>query len=171
MSRRLILFRHAKSDWDTGVVRDHDRPLAARGRRDVPRMGRWLRSQGKVPDCVISSTARRARETTESLCAELGLNDDEVLWTDAVYDATAGQLLEVLARAPAAARRVLLVGHNPGLEDLLVWLGGDSVKMPPDRKLLTTAAAALLEMPEDWSGLAPGAGRLVELMRPKLLPD
>jgi phosphohistidine phosphatase len=163
--------RHAKSDRDAPARRDFDRPLDERGRRDAPRMGWWMKRQGFVPDLVVASPAARARDTAERVGEALGLGDEAVAWEERLYDASLAAILEVLAGLPGGAARVLLVAHNPGLEDLVSHLGGASVVAPPDGKLLPTAAVARIAMPADWTALAPGAGRLREIVRPRDLED
>jgi phosphohistidine phosphatase len=170
MSRILLLLRHGKSSWDSGAPSDFDRPLAGRGKRDAPRMGAWLRREDLVPDHVVSSPARRARKTAEKACRAMGLAAEAVHHDARVYAAARDDLLQVLADCPPDAPRVLLVGHNPGLEDLLAWLGGEAVTVPGDGKLLPTATVAALELPDDWSGLGAGSARPLLLMRPKQLP-
>jgi len=171
LPRELLVMRHAKSDRDAAVERDFDRPLEKRGRKDAPRMARWMKRRGCVPDRVVASPAARARETAERVVEELGLPDAAVAWEERLYDASLGDLLSVLADAPAGAARVLLVAHNPGLEDLVVRLGGAPVPMPDDGKILPTAAVARLAMPRDWGRLPQGAGRLLEIVRPRDLED
>jgi len=165
--RELLLLRHAKSAWDTGARSDFDRPLKKRGRRDAPRMGRWLAERGWRPDLVVSSPAERARRTTLAVLEELDLDEDAVRWEPRLYGADLAALLELLAEIPADVSRALLVGHNPGLEDLLVRLCGNSLVNPGDGKLLPTCALARLDMPPDWGGLRPGAGRVLALLRPR----
>lgn len=171
MPRQLLVLRHAKSAWDTGAPTDFDRPLAKRGRKDAPRMGKWLRDTGLLPDHVVSSPAARARETTEKVCRACSFAGGRVVWDERIYEGDLGALLAVLADCPATAPTILLVGHNPGLETLVRHLGGDAVPTPADGKLLPTAAVARIEMPESWSGLGPGAGKLVSVTRPKELAD
>ena len=165
LPRELLVLRHAKSDRPPGT-RDFDRPLAKRGRRDAPRVGEWLREEGLVPDLVLSSPAARARETVERILPALRIGTGAIEWDGRVYEGRLDGLLAVLADVPATARRVLLVGHNPGLEDLVLHLGGD-VPIPDDGKLLPTAAIARLRMPADWSRLHPRAGELVGIRRPR----
>ncbi|MEY6431254.1 histidine phosphatase family protein [Thioalkalicoccus limnaeus] len=169
MTRELLLLRHAKSDWGAPFTSDFERPLAKRGKADAPRVGTWLYREGLVPDHLVSSPAQRARQTTNKVCKSLEFDDRGVVWDEAVYEADLPQLLEVLARCPSKARLVLLVGHNPGLEELLRHLAGDEVETPDDGKLLPTAALARIEMPEDWSRLGPGCGHLIAIVRPKAL--
>jgi phosphohistidine phosphatase len=170
MPRDLLILRHAKSDWSTSATRDFERPLAKRGRNDAPRMGEWLAREGLVPGAIVSSPAERARETTLLVCKSVGFKLKKVFWEDAVYAANLSELLGVLAGCPADAASVMLVGHNPGLEDLVDFLA-DGVEEPADGKLLPTAALARLEMPEDWGHLKSGCARLLSITRPRDLGD
>ncbi len=169
MPRELLILRHAKSDWETGAALDFERPLAKRGRKDAPRVGEWLYREGLIPGVILSSPAQRARETTLRVCKCLDLPKQEVVWDESVYDADLGTLLMALARVPPDAELVLLVGHNPGLEELLRYLAGSDLEEPADGKLLPTATVARLEMPNDWSALARGCAGLVSIVRPKQL--
>lgn len=169
--RRLLVMRHAKSDWDRGAGSDFDRPLAKRGLRDAPRMGRWLLDQGLIPDWVVSSPALRARETALAVCHKLGLDEGSIHWERSIYAAEVPALLDVLARCPQDRALVLLIGHNPGLEELVEYLARGSGTVPSRPKLLPTAAVACLELPRDWAALKPGSGRLTALVVPKALPD
>ena len=171
MTRELLILRHAKSDWETNALTDYDRPLASRGKQDAPRIGAWLRAQRLVPDHIVSSPAKRARQTAKRVAKVVGLPTESIDWDDNVYAASAGSLLGALSRCPKKAQRVLLVGHNPGLEDLLRYLCGNRVPAPPDGKLLPTASLAQLEMPKDWGQLAPGCAKLLVLTRPADLPE
>jgi phosphohistidine phosphatase len=166
MTRELLLLRHAKSDWTGTMASDFDRPLAKRGKADAPEVGRWLKGQGLVPDQVISSPAKRARQTAKRVCEALGYDPSRVTWEPRVYEGQLGDLLAVLAGCPATARRVLLVGHNPGLEYLLSHLGGETAVVAEDGKLLPTASVARLELPDDWAVLDPGCGRVLSITRP-----
>ncbi|MGH8582568.1 MAG: SixA phosphatase family protein [Gammaproteobacteria bacterium] len=162
--------RHAKSDWGHAAQRDFDRPLAARGESDAPRMGRWMRERGWVPDYVLSSPAQRARDTALKVCAALEWTGDGIQWDPAVYAAGLPRLLEVLGRCPARPN-VLLIGHNPGLEELLTYLARGSGTLPKADKLMPTAALAVLALPADWQGLSAGSARVLDWMTPKRLPD
>ncbi|WP_295542202.1 histidine phosphatase family protein [uncultured Thiohalocapsa sp.] len=169
MPRELLILRHAKSDWDGGATSDFERPLAKRGRKDAPRVGEWLYREGMIPTLIISSPAQRARETALKVCKCLDLAKRDIVWDADIYEADLPALLGVLSRVPASARLVLLVGHNPGLEDLLRYLAGADVDEPDDGKLLPTAAVARLEMPDDWSHLELGCAGLVGIVRPRQL--
>jgi phosphohistidine phosphatase len=167
-ARQLIVLRHAKSDWDSETLMDFDRPLAKRGAKDAPRMGKWLHEQGLIPDHVLSSPAERAKQTTLRVCAALGIAEADIHWDAQLYAASRETLCRALADCPPTAGRVLLVGHNPGLEELLIYLCG-TVPLAPDGKLLPTASAAQLMMPEDWTRLAPGSAHLIGITRPRSL--
>ena len=95
MPRQLIIMRHAKSAWDTDAATDFERPLAKRGQRDAPRMGAWLQEQGIVPDFVVSSPAKRARQTVLKVCKPLGVKKKKIHWDARIYGAGAEELLEV----------------------------------------------------------------------------
>ena len=167
MSRCLLILRHAKSSWDSGADTDFERPLAERGERDAPRMGQWLNRQHLKPDHVVSSPAERALQTTLRVCKEMGVKKKKITWDSRIYGSSTPQLLEVLSDIPASADRVMLVGHNPGLEDLLRYLWGENTVVPPDGKLLPTAALAQVILPKNWQSLRKGVAQQVAIMRPK----
>jgi phosphohistidine phosphatase len=169
MPRELLILRHAKSDWHAGARSDFDRPLAKRGKKDAPRVGEWLYREGLVPDLVVSSPAQRAKQTVIRVCDSMDVNKKAILWEDEIYEGGLERLLNVLARCPDDASTVLLVGHNPGLEELLIHLAGEGIETPTGGTLLPTAALARLEMPQDWSRLEPGCAELLALVRPRKL--
>jgi len=164
--RELLLLRHGKSDWDAGVAEDFHRPLAERGRRDAPRMGVWIRTEGIVPDLVVSSTATRAAETARLALEAMEADPGILRWDGRLYGASILALLSTLGESPDAPRRVLLVGHMPGLEDLARHLAGETVVDHPRGKFLPTAALIRLGMPRDWSHLPPGCGVFDSVVRP-----
>jgi phosphohistidine phosphatase len=167
MTRELLLLRHGKSDWNVGAD-DFYRPLKDRGKRGAQRIGVWLAQQAMIPEQIITSPAERALVTAEKTCKASGHVDTQIQRDKRVYEAGVDELLAVLA--DATARRVMLVGHNPGLEELLEWLAGDVVVMPKDGKLLPTATLAQLQMPDDWRSLSPGCASLTTIIRPGTLP-
>jgi phosphohistidine phosphatase len=167
MPRELLILRHAKSDWGSGAESDFERPLSRRGKQDAPKVGAWLYREGLVPDHVVSSPAERARQTTIKVCKSLDIGKKRIVWDPDLYEASVPHLLEALSRCPGDAATVLLVGHNPGLEELLRHLVGDDLEPPDDAKLLPTAALARLEMPNDWGHLDPGCAQLLSITRPK----
>ena len=158
-TRRLILLRHAKSDWPD--VPDHDRPLAKRGRKDAPVIGRWLRDHGYVPDTVICSTALRTRQTWDRVAPEL-TGSPEVRFEPRAYAASALTLLYLCQELPDRCRAALLIAHNPGIAEL-----ADSLAGPGQPGLsFPTAAVAVFEFTGDWPGLAPGQARLLDSTTP-----
>ena len=160
--RRLILLRHAKSDWPD--VPDRDRPLAKRGRRDAPLIGRWLHDHGYQPDTVICSAARRTRQTWELVAPELG-GSPSVTFEPRAYAASAMSLLYLVRELPATSRTALLIGHNPGVAALAT-----SLAEPPDHDdapiRFPTAAVAVLDVSGDWADLSPGQARLLDYATP-----
>lgn len=148
----LVLLRHGKSDWSGGEP-DHLRPLARRGRRQVPEAGRWLAGHVGVIDLAVVSTAERTRETWRLAAAELEASPP-VREDARVYAASPRSLLDVIGEVPAEAATVVLVGHNPGLEDLVASLTGRPVPMP-------TSALAVIDLPGPWSD----AGRTTAALR------
>lgn len=171
MTRELLILRHAKSDWDSSARTDFDRPLAKRGRKDLPRVGCWLKEQGLVPDYVVSSPAKRAEQTVIGVCAELDIPPEDIQWDDRIYHASSGALLNVLNESPPEARRVMIAGHNPGLEILLQNLCEHEIPMPPDYKLMPTGTVAHLKIPCKWQDLEGQLARLISLTRPRSLRD
>lgn len=170
MARELLLLRHAKSDWNQDTS-DFDRPLNARGRRDADRIGRWAHAQKLKPDAVLSSPARRAAQTAEAVCIHLCVDPADITWNERIYLASLPTLLEVLASLPASAKQVVLIGHNPGLEDLLLHLAPDAEAQRHADKLLTTATLAQLRIPDkDWKPAARSA-TLLRFVRPRDLRD
>ena len=171
-SRELFVFRHAMSAWDDPALTDYDRPLNRRGEQDAPRMGRWLASRGLVPALLVSSPAERARLTAVAVAAQLDIKSKKILWDERIYMADVGSLAEVLAGVPRENTPVMLVGHNPGLEQLVLFLAGEGAgALPrPPPGFLKTAGFARLRLPADWSKLTRRSGLLLELMVPKQLP-
>jgi len=167
--RELLPLRHGKSDWDSGAETDFKRPLAKRGKRDAPLVGEWLYREGLVPAYIVSSPADRASQTAQKVCKKLDYKKKDIVWDSDIYDADVDALLRVLGRVPASVPLVLLVGHNPGLEELIGYLTGGDFDAPDDGKLLTTAATARLEMPDDWSQLDRGCAVLLSITKPREL--
>lgn len=163
--KRLILMRHAKSSWGDAGLADSDRPLNDRGLRDAPRMGRHLRAQKLRPDLVLSSPAERARKTAALVAEAARLQTGRVRHDERIYETDAARLLEVVSQLEEDAEEVLLVGHNPGMEQLLQLLTGESRRM-------TTAALALVTLDiEKWNKAREHSGRLEWHVRPKELQD
>jgi phosphohistidine phosphatase len=159
--RRLILVRHAKSDWPD--VPDRERPLAKRGRREAPSAGHWLREHGYQPDVVVCSVARRTRQTWELIAPELG-GSPVVRFEQRAYDAGAQTLLYLARELPGSCRTALFVGHNPAVTDLANALA-ETPEGPPHLHF-STAALAVLEFTGDWADLAPGRAQLAAFTAP-----
>ena len=159
----LLLLRHAKSSWKDESLPDQERPLARRGLNDAPRVGRLLNEQNLLPDLILSSTARRARQTVELVTEAAGYSG-EVSWLDDLYAAAPEEILELLSALPAYYTTVMVVGHNPGLDELLALLT-DQVDS------LTTAALAQIDLPVDgWDQVTDETqGKLVNIWRPREL--
>ncbi len=170
MPRTLLLLRHGKSDWSTGVD-DFDRPLKKRGVSASLKIARWLKENNLLPDYIISSPAKRALQTARivSKCADI--RKKHIDKDEHIYLASPESLLYVLESLPEQAERILLVGHNPGLEQLLYYLLDGQIDIPDDGKIMPTAALAVLEMPDKWRKLNSGAAEMKALIRPRNLPD
>lgn len=169
--RRLMLLRHAKSDWPDGVA-DPERPLAPRGRTAAPRMGAYIAREELIADRVLVSPARRARETWKLVSAELP-PIRVVASEPRVYDASAARLLAVVREQPREAHSLMVVGHNPGLEELAEMLvaSGSAPHLASMAEKFPTAALAVIDLPvDDWSATVPGSGRLDRFVTPKDLP-
>jgi phosphohistidine phosphatase len=169
MTRELLILRHGKSDWDAGT-NDYHRPLTSRGIKSSQRIGNWLAQENLVPDLTISSTATRAMSTAEYVLNSLGKGVQDIQKNKTLYLAELIDILSVLADSPDSARRVMIVGHNPGLEELLDYLLPE-LPVSDDGKFLPTATLARLHMPESWAGLVKGCASLLSLVRPASLPD
>jgi phosphohistidine phosphatase len=168
--KRLGLFRHAKSDWQDPRARDFDRPLNGRGRKGAALMGRHIRDSGFRWDRIIASPAIRCAETIELACQAAG-QPVAVNWDRRIYLASSATLLDLLREQDGDPDAVLMVGHNPGLEDLIFDLVPDDGTSPLRDVVevkFPTASYAVLECDiEQWSALAERAARLVHLVRPR----
>lgn len=170
MKRELLLLRHGKSDRDADVE-DFHRPLTDQGKRGAQRHGARLARLGLQPDHVVASPAERALVSAQKAVKAMGSAADGLHQDNRIYAAGLAELLAVVRDCPVRARRVLLVGHNPGLERLLEYLAGDALPVPDDGELMPTATLARLDMPEDWSSLKSGSAELLDLVRPGSLPE
>jgi len=162
--RILYLLRHAKSSWKDETLRDFDRPLKGRGRRAAERMGQVLAEENPKSLLVISSPAVRARETTE-LVLESGEFKIKPHYDERIYEADVRTLLEVARSIPDSSETAMLVGHNPGFENLLSYFTSDNRHMP-------TCALARIEFDAaSWSELSEETGRLELFVAPKDFED
>lgn len=161
--KSILLMRHAKSSWKETHLSDHDRPLNSRGRSAAPLIGDHLARNDLVPDVIVCSTAVRARQTVEYLLETLPF-EGQVHYTRELYHAGTESFLEEIEKLDARFERAMLVGHNPGMEDVVEDLTGEWVRMP-------TAAVALIDFEVDqWGEIADdGSGKLVNLWTPREL--
>ena len=159
--KTLLLLRHAKSSWGDSSASDFDRPLAHRGIVDAPRVGRALQQQGPLPDLILSSPAVRATQTIEAVVKAAGLVSPQ--FDERLYGASSAELLVIVTHIPDSSSCAMLVGHNPGFEELVSRLTETSQDMP-------TAALACVELKsESWSDVEYGVGKLEWLITPKFL--
>lgn len=165
----LLILRHAKSSWKDSGLADHDRPLNKRGLRDAPRMGWLLREEDLLPDLILSSTALRARKTAEMVAEKSGY-EGELEYRGDFYGAEPEIYLGALSSLTDEYSRVMVVGHNPGLEELLELLTGEFERIP-------TGALAQVVLPiHAWRELSDIEessleGELVNLWRPRDLSE
>ena len=161
--KTLLILRHAKSSWKYSTLADHDRPLKPRGRRDAPRMGSLIKDEDLVPNLILSSTAKRTRTTTE-LVAEACSYDGKIEFRRDLYNAWTSDLIDILRGVKSKHNCVMIVGHNPGLEELLYVLTDQEEWLP-------TAALAQIQLPiKRWNKLDDETeGKLVNLWRPREL--
>ena len=169
--RRLMLLRHAKSDWAKPGLRDHDRPLNPRGREAAPKMGAYMVRHALVPDLIIASTAKRVTETLDHLLPAFD-RPPKIVSEPRVYDARSNALLGVLKEAPGTAHSLLLVGHNPGIAELasLLIASGDVDARQRLIEKFPTAGLAVIDFAiDDWAKLHPRGGRLDRFVVPRAL--
>jgi phosphohistidine phosphatase len=169
--RRLLLLRHAKSSWAEPGASDHARPLNRRGQEAAPRIGAYLGRHKLIPDCVLCSTAKRTRETWDLVSAEMRAAP-QAAYVERLYDASPRTLLEVLRHADAAAKSVLVVGHNPGLQEVATELiaAGDLDDRERLREKLPTGGLVVIDFAiTDWSKLHARSGRLERFVVPRML--
>lgn len=169
MKHQLIIVRHAKSSRDDPALDDYDRPLSPRGMDEIPRVAKWLVAQELKIDHILSSTAKRARQTAQLLCEGAGLDAKKIEWQDSLYLADTAALLAAIGQTTGKTKQLMIIGHNPGLEELLCYLCGDELPLTESGKLLTTGAIAIVALPDGWNAIKPHSGHLIELMRPKEL--
>jgi phosphohistidine phosphatase len=158
--RRLMLMRHAKSDWHDASLSDFERPLNRRGQEAVPIMAKWLEQQGASVDAILASEAIRARQTVEGMIENLGWKG-AVFWRQELYLAPPATLVSEITKVPNQFQSLLLVAHNPGLEQLVAHWSGQWQPFP-------TAAIAIFEFPGDsWEDAIGRMPVCVSVGKPK----
>ena len=165
--KKLLLLRHGKSSWDDPSLADFDRPLAPRGVKAAKRIGRELAARDWLPEQALVSPAARTRETWELVAAELP-DAPSADFPRKLYDASPEDLLAQIRRVPGKVGTLLLLGHNPALEDLARQLAGDNSEdsaLARLREKFPTAALARFKFDGNWKELGPGAARLTHCLR------
>ena len=166
--KRLFVLRHAKSAWDDPTLRDRDRPLAPRGRKAAKRMGKWARKHDVRPQLVVCSSAVRARETLQRMLPDLGA--PEVWFEVALYAASAETLLARVHALPGEIDEAMVVGHNPGVMDLVLLLAAPGPLRDRAADNVPTGALAVLEIDvAAWGDAAPAAASLTRFVSPREL--
>lgn len=159
--KQILLVRHAKSSWKDAELSDFDRPLNKRGKANAPALGQVIKERGMLPDIILASSARRVKDTVEALADSSGYLG-EIRYLDSFYHAEPGDYLQALHSVDDRYERVMLAGHNPGMENLLHILTGEFLPMP-------TAALAFIELPiTHWYDLIrPRQGKLLDSWIPR----
>lgn len=162
MSKKLLIVRHAKSDWESGIKRDFDRPLNNRGEKNAPEMAQRLVNKNVIPEKIISSPAIRAITTAGIFAKAFGYSKSEISQEPKIYEASATRLLGIINELPNRYDFIALFGHNPGLTELVINLSNADVYNIP------TCGMVLLDFPyEDWSLITNGSGEKVFFDFPK----
>jgi len=160
--KTLYLLRHAKSSWKDDTLLDSERPLNKRGRKAAETIGAFVRKKKIIPDLVLSSTAVRAQQTTEIVLGAAKLSPD-IRFEDGIYEADPSRLLELVRQIDKSKKAVLLVGHNPGLEEFLEFLTGKTETMP------TAALSKIVLRVMSWANVNAHKGTLEWIQKPKAL--
>ncbi len=164
--RELMLLRHSKSEWKNSELADIDRPLSDRGKKNASKMGRWLKEHALIPDLILVSPAKRAQQTLRRVCSDFSVNSITV---DSLYLADLKTLLKILSEAPSA-ERIMIIGHNPGLEMLFAFLNHEDNQYSETSDKVTlfpTTSLAHFILPYSWHTLEKGDGKLIQFIRPK----
>lgn len=165
--KKLVLIRHAKSDWHSNAATDFERPLNKRGRKNAPIMGKRLAERGCSPDLLLSSPAQRARETAEAIAEQFNLTAADITFEQSIYEASLATLTKLVHSLDDELENVILIGHNPGVSELGEWLTDDAPEWLPTCGLLA------LELTIDvWSEASAGCAFLAAYDYPKKVgPD
>ncbi|TWG93827.1 phosphohistidine phosphatase [Mesorhizobium sp. J18] len=164
---RLFLLRHAQAGWAQAGMRDHDRPLTASGRSDAEAMGRQMQTAGYLPDLVLCSTAVRAQQTWECVAPALTAGEPKVDYLEALYSTDAAGHVRLIREFADSAAALLLVGHNPMVEDLAIALpAGKGTATEAIASGFPTSGLAVLTFSGDWQSLGPGTGTLEAFVTP-----
>lgn len=171
--KTIYLARHAKSSWTSLAKRDFDRPLSQRGLKDASLIGMHMDNLNWQPDTIISSPALRAKETCHLLSESIRFPANKIIWNNDIYAAYTVTLVHIINALPEYQQSVMLVGHNPSMEEFLAHLCGEDVWQDyaqTNGKLLTTGNIAKISFSGSWKNLTMGQASLARLLRPKELP-
>jgi phosphohistidine phosphatase len=160
-AKTLYLFRHAKSSWDDPALTDFDRPLNKRGEKAAPLMGKVMRARDVCPSIIICSPAKRTRQTAKLALKKAGLDEAEIVFKNDLYLATTGGLLEIIHKTDDLLSTAMLIGHNPGLSELVYLLTGVEEAFP------TAALACLRLNVAHWKDVRTGCGKMEWIVRPR----
>ena len=168
MSLELLILRHAKSSWGSGVNSDFERPLAPRGLRNAEQLAEYMVEQDIQPDLTLCSAARRARDTAQLALSQFPAAS--IKFRESLYHAGLATLVNSIREQDNGLERLMLVGHNPGMDQLLIYLCKEELTLTNSGKLMTTAALARIECRCTWAELSPEYCNLITVLRPRDLP-
>jgi len=160
--KKLTLIRHAKSDWHSGAATDFDRPLNERGKKAAPLMGERLAARGCLPDLIISSPAKRARQTAKKIAKHIDYPEDRIEYAEEIYDAACSTLVNLLRSLNDKTDDVMLIGHNPGFSELGEWLTANAPEWLPTCGLLELELAC-----DSWAEIEEQSAALLLYDYPK----
>ncbi|SHJ09769.1 phosphohistidine phosphatase [Malonomonas rubra DSM 5091] len=160
--KKLTLIRHAKSDWHSSANTDFDRPLNERGKKAASLMGKRLAERGCAPELIISSPARRARQTAKRIAKQIGYAAGDIVFREQIYDAELATLLELIQQLDDRYDDIILIGHNPGFSELGEWFTDDAPEWLPTCGILELELACDL-----WAVTTEGCAQLVRYDYPK----
>lgn len=163
MNRELLLLRHAEASWPVDTE-DFFRPLNEAGRQAALQVGQWLWEQQLIPDAVLCSPATRALTTAQLVCQQIAISDSFINYDRQIYEANSFKLQHIL-KTSDCVQRLLLIGHNPGMENLLQQLVPEPIPLTDHGHYFPTAALAQIIIHNDWHQIAPGCGTLKALIR------
>ncbi len=162
--RELLIIRHAKSDWSNETLPDIERPLAEKGKKQACKMGHWLQNEKLIPEHILVSPATRAQQTLTRLMRHWDPPHPTHQTIAALYNADLDTLITALKQLPSHIYRTAIIGHNPGLEQLLAWLTDND-----EHAHLSTCAMSHLILPDDWQTLSPGTAKCIQSASPKTI--
>ncbi len=168
--KKLFLLRHAKSDWSQNSNgaggSDHSRPISKRGRENAKRLGNWMAEHDLFPQQIISSDAFRTQQTVELLTEHWPASVD-IQFTDLLYLASDDSMLELIQLIPETMEPVMLVAHNPGMDELVSYLCEGELPFTDDGKLMATCNMAVFDVTQNWVDVGRHSLPLVDIVRPK----